>query len=205
MITCPWCGTNFVAFQSNCSNCGGPLPAQDAGPGSVASEDPPEPPAAPRPISNRYVWRLLGRDAWVIVGFVFSLLGIIFALVGGGLTFNRITAFVGIPFLVLGLAFLAASAGLLGWRYPIAMKTVRVLRAGDSARGQITQLQQNGHVVINGRMPWVIEYEFHVDGQSFAGNVTTLNSPGPALQAGKAVRILYLRTDPKWNSIYPHP
>ncbi len=26
MITCPWCNTSYLNFQSNCSNCGGPLP-----------------------------------------------------------------------------------------------------------------------------------------------------------------------------------
>jgi len=25
MITCPWCGTNYQTFQSDCPKCGGPM------------------------------------------------------------------------------------------------------------------------------------------------------------------------------------
>ena len=30
MVVCPWCGTNYAAFQSNCSKCGGPIQAVQA-------------------------------------------------------------------------------------------------------------------------------------------------------------------------------
>ena len=123
----------------------------------------------------------------------------------GGLTLGIITAFVGIPFLLLGLAFLGIGGWVLNWRYKETQKVVNVLRVGEATRGQIVELQENYSVRINGRYPWVIRYQFQVNGQNYEGKVTTLNTPGQQLQTGKTVYILYLPTAPQWNSIYPHP
>jgi hypothetical protein len=84
-------------------------------------------------------------------------------------------------------------------------KVVTVLRVGQAVLGQIIETQANYSVVINGRNPWVIRYQFQVEGQEYTGSVTTLNQPREQLQAGKSVYVLYLSESPKWNSIYPHP
>ena len=111
----------------------------------------------------------------------------------------------GIPFLLLGLAFLGSGGWVLNWRYKETQKEVNVLRVGEATRGQIVELQENYSARINGRYPWVIRYQFQVNGQNYEGKVTTLNTPGQQLQTGKTVYILYLPTAPQWNSIYPHP
>jgi len=206
MIICPWCGTNYLAFQSNCKNCGGPLQAVEETIGSsVSTENLPMPPSAPRPISESYVWRLLSTDGWSIAALVFGLVGIVFSLVGAGLTIGILTAFVGLPFLLLGLTFLGAGGGVLIWRYQETQKVVKVLREGEATLGQIVDIQENYSVSVNGRHPWIIRYQFQANGQGQEGQVTTLNQPGQQLQEGKAVRVLYLQTAPQWNSIYPHP
>ena len=206
MIVCPWCGTTHLTFQSNCKNCGGPLPEGNE---KSASSDPGEalstPPLAPRPIPNRYAWWLVSRDSGAIAAFVFGILGVVFSLVGAGLTLGIITAFLGIPFLVLGLAFLAAALWVFLWRYQNAQKVVHVLRDGQARHGQILAIEQNYSVRIKGRFPWVIRYQFQADGQDYEGKVSVLNQPGEQYQAGKAVWVLYLPDAPKWNSIYPHP
>jgi hypothetical protein len=201
MIVCPWCGTTYATFQSNCTNCGGTLQAFN----ETSSEVLPTTPLAPRPISNRYAWRLLFTDGLGIAALVFSLLGLIFGLVGASLTIAVVTAFVGIPFLTLGLVFLVAGGSLFLWRYQAARKIVDVLRIGESAQGQIVKVRENYSVTINGRHPWIIQYQFQTNGQIQKGELSSLNPPGPQLQAGKAVCILYLPSAPKWNSIYPHP
>lgn len=203
MIVCPWCGTNYTSFQSNCSNCGAPLQAADEK--SAFSEDPPAPPPAPRAISDRYAWRLLSSDGWAITAFVFGILGLVFSLVGASLTIAVITAFIGLPFLLLGLAFLVAAGSLFVWRYQNAKKMVTVLREGQVSRGKIIDIQPNYAVRVNGRNPWTIRYQFQANGQGQEGTVSTLNQPGPQFQAGKDVYVLYLPSAPKWNSIYPHP
>jgi hypothetical protein len=206
MIVCPWCGTNYTAFQSNCTNCGGTLqPAEETTGPAVSTKSIPVPPPAPREISNHYVWRLLSTDGWSIAAFVFSLLGGIFSLVGAGLTLGIITAFVGIPFLALGLALLMSGVGILFWRYKRTQKVVEVLRDGVAAKGEIIDVQENYSVRINGRNPWVIRYQFQVNGQTFNGEISTLNPAGKEFQAGNAVCVLYLPAEPQWNCIYPHP
>ena len=187
-------------------NCGGPLPTtNEKSTGTVAEEELTSPAQAPRPISDRYAWRLVARDGGAIAAFVFAILGIVFSLVGAGLTLGIITAFLGIPFLMLGIAFLIAGVWVFLWRYQNAQKVVHVLRDGQTGRGQIISTEQNYQVRINGRYPWVIRYQFQAEGQDFEGKVSVLNPPGDLYQAGKAAWILYLPESPKWNSIYPHP
>ncbi len=206
MITCPWCGTSYLRFQPNCQNCGGPLLGQPDGGGSAVSVETPAPPAAPRTISNRYIWRLLFSDGWWIAALVFTLLGGIFSLVGSGLALGgRFTLFIGLIFLVLGIPFLAAGVGVFVWRYRNANKVVTVLREGSVARGKITDVRENYSVEINGRHPWIIAYEYQAMGQPFSGSVSTLNRPAGQMQAGNMAWVLYLAGEPKWSSIYPHP
>jgi hypothetical protein len=206
MIICPWCGTNYLTFQSNCDKCGGPLQLADE---KIVSSDSDEilqtPPLPPRPISDRYVWRLFFSDGWWITILVFSILGVVFFPVGAGLTLGVITAFVGIPFLLLGIGFLIAGGWVAVWRYQIAQKIVNVLRVGEAVRGRITEVQQDYSVMVNDRNPWVIRYQFQANGQNVEGKVTTFNPLGQQFQEGEAVSVLYLPADPKWSSIYPHP
>ena len=220
MVTCPWCGTNYATFQSNCTNCGGtlPLPAEKVSPD--ADEPLPSPPLAPRPISDSYVWRLLSTDAGAIVGFVFVVLGLISTIVGVGFVVvlgsvfafaqgvsaaGGITAIIGIPFAVLGLLFLIVGGALGVWRYNQARQVVRVLRQGQATEGQIVELRENYRVRVNLRHPWIIQYQFRLGGRTFMGRVTTLNRPGPGLQPGKRVNVLYLPDAPEHNVLYPHP
>ena len=210
MITCPWCGTNFETFQPNCQNCGGPMPAPAESETqrteiSLPQGSPIMPPPPPRPIADRYVWKLLLSDDWAIAALVFLLLGVIFTSVGVPLTLGIITAFIGIPFALLGLLFLAGGIAVAVWRYQEAQKVVGVLRVGEAVEGQITQVEENFHVQVNGRNPWVIRYEFAHDGNKYEGEVGTLNSPGPALQPGRKAYVLYLPQEPERNVIYPHP
>jgi hypothetical protein len=206
MVICPWCGTNYLSFQPNCDKCGGPLQLADE---EIVSPDSDEflqtPPLPPRPISDRYVWRLLFNEGWWIATLVLGILGFVFFLVGAGLTLGVITDFVGIPFLILGIGFLIAGGWVGVWRYQIAQKVVNVLRVGEATRGQIAETQQDYSVTVNGRSPWVIRFQFQVNGQTVEGKVSTFNPLGEYLQVGKAVSVLYLPADPKWSSIYPHP
>ena len=206
MIICPWCGTNYRTFQSNCDKCGGPLQLADE---KIVSPDSDKifqiPPLPPRPISDRYVWRLFFSDGWWITILVLGILGVVFFPVGAALTLGVITAFVGIPFLFLGIGFLIAGGWMAVWRYQIAQKVVNVLRVGEAARGQIIEVQQDYSVSVNGRNPWVILYQFQVNGLNVEGKVTTFNELGQHLKTGQAISVLYLPEEPKWSSIYPHP
>ena len=210
MITCPWCGTNYTTFQSNCKNCGGPLPATS----EVAAPEPrfsqpeaiyPEPPPAPRAISPNYVWRLLSTDGAAIVAFVFLLVGAIFTFVGFILTIAIVTAFIGIPFAALGLIGLVLGGRIGRSRYQAMQDIVEVLKSGQAAAGEIVNVEENLNVAVNHQHPWTITYQFQVGGQDRQGNVSTLNVPGASLQPGKKAWVLYLPEAPEHNTLYPHP
>lgn len=205
MITCPWCGTNYTTFRSNCSNCGGSLPLPAAQAPAPVAEALPVPPPPPRSVPNNVAWRILSADGWAITAMVFVLLGAIFGLVGLALTISIVAIFVGLPFTGLGLLFLAAGVPIFVWRYSDARQTVDVLLAGQSVLGEILNVQQNYHVRVNNRFPWTILYRFVVDGRSYEGKVTTLSTPDLGQQPGKPVYVLYLRDDPEQNTLYPTP
>ncbi len=205
MITCPWCGTNYVAFQPNCGNCGGALPlppemAAPEAPGQIAAPPPP-----PREMPRYHAWRLLATDGGAIAGGILLLLGGIFAVLGLALTIAAVTAFVGIPFGVLGVILLLVGGALVWTRYRAAAQVVDILRTGDAALGVVTHATESYHVQINGRFPWTIGYRFQAQGRAYEGQVTTLSRPEVDRQPGKPVYVLYRRDNPTQNTIYPNP
>ncbi len=201
MITCPWCGTHYETFRSNCRNCGGPLPppAEEA---AVPSPIPDlmEPPPPPRAFKGSFVWKKLASDGWSIVALVFLLMGFIFTLVGLPLLFVFL---VGVLFVFLGLAFLGAGIPIIIWRYQEAQQTLNVLRMGQTTLGTITDVTQNYNVTVNGRHPWTIHYGFRIGGQEYEGETTTLRPVGFTHQVGQPVYVLYLESEPERSAIYP--
>ena len=205
MVTCPWCGTSYVTFQPNCDNCGGTLPLPQGPTADPAASTLRVPPPPPRRVPRNYVWRLLMTDGWAITAGIFVLIGGIFGLVGGALTISIVAAFVGLPFVGVGLLLLVPGGLILVWRAGGAQTTAEVLRSGDAALGRIVSVDQNYHVQINGRFPWSLVYQFEAAGEPHEGKVTTLSQPDLSRQAGRPVYVLYARDDPERNTIYPHP
>jgi len=201
LITCPWCGTHYETFRSNCKNCGGPLPPPTERPaGPPHAPDLPEPPPPPRPFKGSFVWKQLASDGWAIAATVFVLLGFAFTLVGLPMIFVFLT---GLTFLLPGLGFLGAGIAIIVWRYQQAQQTLNVLRMGQTTLGNITDLVQNYNVTVNGRHPWTIHYSFRAGGQEYEGKTTTLRPVGFTFQVGQPVYVLYLEDDPQQNTIYP--
>jgi hypothetical protein len=203
MITCPWCGTDYTSFQPTCRQCGGTLPlAPESAPGTEGSTLR-VPPSPPRQVPRNYIGRILSTNAIAIVAGILILLGAIFLPVGLGLILP--IAAVGVPFAILGLAFLGVGVPLMVWRYRQAKEMAEVLRTGLSVLGEIVSVSQNYAIQVNGRFPWSIVYRFRVAGREFEGKVSTLSAPTLGQQAGRPVYVLYDRDDPARNTIYPHP
>jgi hypothetical protein len=213
MVICPWCGTAYTAFQSNCQRCGGPLMAADQAteqPREGVDEGEPQgnltqPPPAPRPISDSYAWRLIIGEGWVVAALIVASIGAVFFVVGAVLTIFIVTAFIGIPFALVGLALLGGGAGVTVWRYQNAKRTVDVMRNGQAVIGQVAGVDENLNVSINGRHPWRIRYRFQAIGRDYEGQVTTLHVPGRTLRPGSRAYVLYLPNEPQHNALYPHP
>ncbi len=204
-ITCPWCGTQYATFQPNCSNCGGPLPFPETNSVQDPDERLPSPPPAPRSISDSYAWHLMMTEPSSIVALVFTILGSVFTILGIVLSvaINRVP--VGVPFAIFGPVLLIVGLALGVTRYTNARQTVRVLREGQATEGEIVNVRENFAVTVNNRHPWIITYRFHQDGRDFQGQVRTLETPGPRLQAGKRSCVLFLPDAPQHNVLYPHP
>ena len=199
MVTCPWCGTSYIAFQSNCQKCGGPLrpPAEHADNSTL------KPPPIPRAIADKFVWSLMLTNAWAIVAGVFTLLGSIFTVLGLIMTILVVTAFVGIPFMFFGIIFLGAGLAGLTWRYQQAQKIIAVLRYGEPVDGQVVSMEKNLMIRIGMQRAWIVRYKFRLNGNDYEGNVSALNRPD--YQAGQKVCVLHLPQTPEYNALYPHP
>ena len=110
-----------------------------------------------------------------------------------------------IPFLLLGLGFLAAGGIIFRQRIQKARTILKVLREGQDVPGRITSVGMNYSVRVNGQHPWIIRYSFQVAGNNYEGQVTTLSQPHQSLKEGKDAYVLYLPDAPEYNAIYPHP
>lgn len=206
MIACPYCGTHYAVFQSNCSNCGGPLlPPPE--PSIARAQDilSASPPLPPRSISDRYVWKLLWTDGWAVFALVEFILGLVFGITGIALSFAVVTAFVGIPFAIIGFLSFFASVVIFVWRYQVKSKVVQVLREGQAVQGEIESVTVNRSVEVNGANPWTIGYRFHAQGADLRGKVSTLTPPDASIREGMPTWVLYLPDSPENNAIYPHP
>ena len=205
MITCPWCGTHYKAFQSTCRQCGGTLPLPRDETAGTAGSGLQVPPPPPRQVPRNYIQRILLTDPVATVAGILTLIGTIFLAVGLGLIVPAATAVIGLVFTLLALCFLAVSVPLLAWRHGRAKELADILREGTPALGKIVSVYQNYHVRVNGRFPWSIVYRFGAAGQEFEGRVSTLSMPDLSQQAGKPAYVLYARENPAKNTIYPHP
>jgi hypothetical protein len=186
MITCPWCGTNYAEFQSNCGKCGGSLPIPPQ-PGVAREEPLLAPPPAPRPIADRFAWKPVFSDGGSSPGWFchprhFPRVG---EFVFGGCNHP---------------CWFPCPADLPSWlearhllRYQSLYRPRLAGRAGCARK--IVSVEQNYNVRVNQRHPGrsftasghraVIKVRFH------------LNTLDSAIQAGNAVYVLYLPDAPK--------
>jgi len=201
--TCGWCGTTSVqATDTNCTNCGGPLPAfprsAQLEAGLVRAERPPDP---PRELPSGYPLRVLfTRNVYVIIGVVFVPLSVPFALGFGA------AAVVDLGFLfgVLGgLAFgvIGVALGVKGLRR--ARSKLDALRNGVAADGMVLGVSMDTSQSINGRHPWRIEYVFDGPSGPVEGAAESWDRLAGQLEHGEPVWVVYVRSDPARNAIWP--
>jgi hypothetical protein len=158
------------------------------------------PPAAPRILPSNYGWRLFFLNASGIVALVFGILGSVFTLVGFILTVAIVTAFVGVPFMFLGLIALAVAWVTFRHQQAKVQATLAVLRDGQAVLGQLTQIEQDYALQINGRHPWVMSYQFSVAGRQYQGETRALRRP--THRADDAAYVLYAAADPTISALY---
>jgi hypothetical protein len=208
MITCPRCHTQYQAFQFECDQCGAALPLPPAdGAGyeqnNPISDEPTAPSMPPRHMPKMALGRLLRNEPGAILGGIFLLV----ELVIFGVVIIAISPIIRVSdslfFLMFNFAFIVIGAVLFIRGFQKALRTVKILRDGLAAPGEITDISMNYRVRINKRHPWVIQYKFKVFGSDYQGKLSTLSQPDADQEPGKAVYVLYDPDDPQKNSLYP--
>jgi len=106
-------------------------------------------------------------------------------------------------FALFNLGFFIFGAILFFRGFLKAQQTLSILRDGQAALGEITDISLNYRVRINKRHPWIIQYKFKVLGSDYHDKLSTLSQPDSDHEPGKAVYVLYQPDDPQKNTLYP--
>ena len=209
MITCSKCGTQYQEFQFDCDKCGAalPLPSADgSGPEEfthAAADMPVAPSMPPRQVPKMALVRLLRNEPGAIFGGFFLLIEL-FILVVIIIAISPISRLSdSLFFLLINLGFIVIGAVLFIRGFQKSLRTVKILRDGQAALGEISDVSLNYRVRINRRHPWIIQYSFKVLGSDYQGKLSTLSQPDADQVPGKAVYVLYQPDDPKKNTLYP--
>ena len=189
MITCGWCHTNYTQWQTNCANCGGPMPPL---PGMEIGPEPPDPPRMlPKGFEFRLKW---SRNAAVLAG-----LGMMFIT---GLMFTAMIK-AKIWFSVVPALFFLMGFFLFRYGRKTAVSTARAFRRGIAAEGRVASVSLDTTQSINGRNPWRLVYHFTAGEQQREGVLTSFDSTLGGRSAGQPLWVLYLADDPDQCTIYP--
>jgi len=149
-ILCTWCNTfNRVIYETNCINCGGPLPdILDEGLGIRRGKAPATP---PRKITEKYVNRTQNK-------------------------MNRNNQSIRLD----------------------------ILKYGIAAEGEVADIYIYRSLTIDGKKPWMIEYEFETkSGKFITSKKLTWNKNNQFRKINDLLWVLYLDEKPLLNTIWP--
>lgn len=195
---CIFCGRTNTPGTHSCAGCGGPLSAP------VGADPGPPPPATPRKIASRYIWRELFAFpiVWgVMFGGIPTAIGCVLFVVGAvtlllpmmclGPMFTSIFTTIGGGAMLYGL--------WAGWRQ------LSLLRHGKTAVARIVWVQP-GHRGGNDTItPWEVQYLFDVNGGTVGGQVQFYDAAASQFAPDDRLHVLYDADDPSRNVPWPPP
>ncbi len=179
-LKCPWCGTvNNVIDETNCKNCGGPLPAISKNNEGLDMGISPGNP--PRIIPKVYIKKLKYRNVHFIIGIVFT-----------------------VPF-IWTIIFPIIGIFLMRYGLKNANNKLAALENGIKAEGVLTDIYKDASQTVNGRHPWKLEYEFTTQSGKIVSATKTgaWNSNNRYRKANDRLRIVYLSENPEISAIWP--
>ncbi|MBL9146837.1 MAG: DUF3592 domain-containing protein [Verrucomicrobiaceae bacterium] len=190
MHTCPWCTTEYVNWQSQCKQCGGPLPPP---PGMKLGEPPPP---APRKLPSTYVKRVRWTEnIATLVGLGFTGIGLLIAV---PMLANKLW----LPALIPGF-FLLGGVSMFRHGWKSAAGRLRAFKSGKAVEGRIERVGIDASQQINGRHPSRVVYHFPIGDQWHEGQIITFDTTATLRSSGQPVWVLYNENDPNENAIYP--
>ena len=179
-LECSWCSTtNKVTNETNCVNCGGPLPAVPHNNDGLDKGLPPGP--TPRTLPKVYINKLKYKNIYFIIGIIFLVLffwTVIFGIIG----------------------FFLMRYGL-----KTANKKIMALENGTNAEGVLIDIYKDRSQEINGKNPWLIEYEFTTEkGELITAKKTgAWNTNNRYRRPNDQVWVLYMPENPEISAIWP--
>ncbi len=199
-VTCGWCKLHYPKRPASglCNNCGGPLP-HPPGP-----DRGPTPPPAPRVIPARYRRSILWtRNVVALLGLIFFCLGVPF--LGAGVvilsTVRSWQAFLAFP--IVGGVFSALGLPMLLVGRRVGKRKLMALEHGTAAPGEITNVQLNTRVMINGRNPWLLTYSFSAGQEPCDGTAQSFSPHEGGRKAGDPVWVVFAPDDPSISTLWP--
>jgi len=179
-LECPWCKTvNKVTNETNCVNCGGPLPAVPHNNDGLDKGLPPG--STPREIPKVYIKKLKYRNTVFMIGFFFTAF-----------------FFWTILFPIIGIFMMRA-----GLR--TANKKLMALQNGIKSEGVLVDIYKDHSETVNGRNPWLLEYEFTTK----SGELITAKKTGAWGKNNRYRKpndhlwIVYMPDNPEISAIWP--
>jgi len=181
-VQCGWCRSShpYPLTNSNCSNCGGPLPNTNLKLGKP-------PPAIPRKIPKQFLKNVKWTNSYYKVSLLFMVMGIPF-----------------IPFMGLGLIPCIIGFFLYKETCKKIEGRLHALKKGCHTEGRITAIYLDKNVQILGKSPGKVEYVFRSnDGIRHFDFKVSSNTDILAYDIGESIWVVYIKENPKLNDIWP--
>jgi len=197
-INCPWCGQRTQADALECHKCGGPLP-------SIRGDDPgPSPPLPPRQLPKGYKQRVFLKNSPLsLIGGIFFIVGLPFTIIFPLVSFFTQEWLFLIMGCGLGGLFVALGAGMLLFGIRSGLNKIRPYELGQATVGEIIDIHRDYSMMVNGRNPWRIYYQFETSTTPYEGSVLTWQNAERTHKVGNRVYVLYMLENPDQNALYP--
>lgn len=179
-LECPWCATvNKVTNETNCVNCGGPLPAVPHNNDGLDKGQAPG--STPREIPKVYIKKLKYRNTMFMIGFFFTAF-----------------FFWTILFPIIGIFLMRA--GLRN-----ANRKLMALQFGVKSEGVLVDIYKDHSETVNGRNPWLLEYEFTTDNGKFisAKKTGAWGKNNRYRKPNDHLWVVYMPDSPEISAIWP--
>lgn len=157
------------------------------------------PPAAPRDASE-YQTSIL-KNVPILVGGIFVAIASVFIVIGLGLLLAGETA--GVFMTLFPMIHFTIGMGLLLSGLRKRSTRSDVIERGEVVLGRVTATGLNRRTRINGRNPFLLDYEFEALGATHTGQRSTLDDRITSNQVGDRVWVLHDPADASRNVVWP--
>lgn len=157
------------------------------------------PPPVPREPSD-YMASVF-KDVRILVGGLFVMVSSVFIVIGLGLLINGNAA--GVFMTLFPLIHFTVGAVLLTAGLRKRAMRREVIAGGAVELGTVTKTGRNRRTRVNGKHPFLIDYDFKIDGTSYSGQRSTLDDRITGNRIGDRVWVLHDPADPNRNVLWP--